>query len=143
MTDTAALTELCRAYREVVRGAAALVLGCDDEAEDVAQQVFRRLWSTGGWREITQPARFFRAAGRHEALSTLRRRRRSRTVRLEDARVLSSVWEHTGPEEILSLAERRRLIGIAVSTLPPRCRRVESIPKLVETEVTPWSQAAE
>lgn len=127
MTDTAAYTELFRAYWAVVCEAAKEVLGCDDEAEDVAQRVFMRLWNSGGWRVITQPERFFRAAGRHQAFNTLRGQRRRRSLGLRAQQSLSLVRDHANPEEALERAERAAAVARAIGTLPTRYRLVSAL----------------
>lgn len=76
MKDAGEFAAMYRMWRHVVLEAADAVLQSEADARDAAQQVFLRLWESGGWRQIEDPEPFFGRAGRNEALTILRRRDR-------------------------------------------------------------------
>lgn len=115
---------LYRTYWSVVCEEAGKMLDSEADAVDVAQRVFQRLWVSGEWHGIVNRPGFFRAAGRNEALSLLRRRRKCPEVPLSDgiASILRS--EEPSPETALRRSERRDLAVELISRLSPRCRLV-------------------
>lgn len=117
---------LYQTYWPVVRAAAEKVLDSDADALDVAQRVFQRLWASGEWYGIVNRAGFFRADGRNEALSLLRRRRKRAEIPLSDAITSVLRSEQPSPETALLRSERRglalELISRFVPSLPARMR---------------------
>lgn len=117
-------TELYRRWWPRVREEAHRLLGAEEEAGGVAQQVFTRLWESGDWRGIENPEPFFIRAARNEALTRLRRRRRRRALPLTDAMVAVLRHAADSPEEALIRSERRDVCHQIIGLLPPRCRLV-------------------
>lgn len=99
--------------------------------KDAAQQVFVRLWESGDWQRIDDPERFFRRAGRNEALTMLRRRHTRRGFLLTEARGHDLRSRPPSPEEVLLRSERRDHLLELIEFLPPRCQLVCAL-KLVE-----------
>lgn len=116
-------SDLYKTWWPVVREGADGVLHSKADARDAAQQVFVRLWESGDWRRIEEPERFFVRAGRNEALTILRRRRRRGSL-------LTRGWSPdlrgrvNSPEDVLLRSERRSTLLRAIGLLPPRCRLV-------------------
>ena len=102
-----------RDYRSVV-GVAARVLGSQDEAEDVAQDVFL---SFGGSSVPAEQARgWLCVAAAHSALNLLRSGRR-RASREESAAAADEVVVSDVAEAVVTLEERRR-VRAALAALP-------------------------
>ena len=102
-----------REYRSVV-GVAARVLGSQDEAEDVAQDVFL---SFGGSSVPAEQARgWLCVAAAHSALNLLRSGRR-RASREESAAATDDVVVSDVAEAVVTLEERRR-VRAALAALP-------------------------
>lgn len=117
-------TELYRRWWPRVREEAYRLIRSEDEAEDVAQQVFARLWESGDWRGIENPERFFIRSAGNGALTRLRRRRRRRTLPLTDTMVAVLRQPGDSPEKALIRSERRDVCLQVIGMLPPRCRLV-------------------
>jgi RNA polymerase sigma-70 factor (ECF subfamily) len=111
----------CWRWRPELCKAALAVLGDEDIAEDVAQRILLRLWTTGRWAEIEAPATYCASAARREALKVLRRRERFEPIGLGEP----PPWPDTGaagPEERLARLEfRERWTQEFLPRLPPRC----------------------
>ena len=120
-----------REWRHVVLEAADGVLQSEADARDAAQQVFTRLWDSGDWRRIDDPERFFRRAGRNQALTILRRRGRRQGFLVTQPRLHDLGRRTLSPEEVLLSQERRDRLLELIALLPPRCRLV-CLLKLVE-----------
>lgn len=131
MKDAAEFAAMYRMWRHVVLEAADAMLQSEADARDAAQQVFVRLWESGDWRGIDDPERFFCRAGRNEALTILRRRRRRQGVLVTQARSYDLRHRMQSPEELLLRSERRDRLLQLIALLPPRCRLVCAL-KLVD-----------
>ena len=98
--DTDALRELIEAHQHRVIGTVAKMLGDDSEAEDIAQQVFIRLWKSAGRYEPT--AKFttwlFKIT-RNLVFNELRRRKR------HPAQSLDRPLDPDEPERTLQAAD--------------------------------------
>jgi RNA polymerase sigma-70 factor (ECF subfamily) len=117
----------CRRWRPELCKAALAVLGDEDIAEDVAQRILRRLWTTGRWAAIESPATYCASAARREAVKVLRRRERFEPIGLGEP----PPWSDTGaagPEERLARLEfRERWRQEFLPRLPPRCGDVMTL----------------
>ena len=130
-----------RTWWVVVYDGAYKVLLSGPDAEDIAQTVFLRLWRKGSWRSIDHPWRYFREAGRREALSALRSRRNRAPVLPLNGPLFGALHSLTPlPDADLMRAERRRLAARLIAHLPPRCRLVCA---LVFLEGLPHREVAE
>jgi RNA polymerase sigma-70 factor (ECF subfamily) len=101
------------------------VLRDQDDAEDVAQDVFQGLLRRGTWEEIDGPARYFRSAGTKEALCLLRARRFLEPISLTEAEQLP--LRGPGPEELVAGKELRRVLETQIRRLPKRCAKVAKL----------------
>lgn len=119
-SGAAAFEAMYREWRPTVVEGAFAVLGDRDAAQGVAQDVFRRLWASGGWRAIEQPASYFARAARREAI-----RRRSRERRL--AEFCECVEPRPDALTLVLKAERQAALVEGMRSLPPKCRRVMNL----------------
>lgn len=117
VADQAAFTTLCVEWRAAVVRDALAVLGDRDAAEDVAQIVFTRLWTSGCWRKIGHPPTYFRRAARHEA-----HRLRARWLRLTE--LIEPHDPTVNPFARTWRSEVREALSLALASLPHRCRGV-------------------
>lgn len=97
------------------------ILGSDDDAADVVQEVFAGVWSrVGEGGEIPAPGPYLYRAVRNASLNRLRSRR--------DTVGLDSLDEVAGDAEVapevMERAERDAMIWRAVDSLPAKCREV-------------------
>ncbi len=123
--DEAAWHELVASYTRKVFGLAYRFTGRVDEAEDLTQEVFVKVYQTldryrerdgsfGGW---------LMAVARNHAIDHYRRRKQERARRSEDADVLERMaapGEH--PVAGLERQERASLVHRALRALPPELR---------------------
>lgn len=124
MKDAWKFAELYRSWHKSVRDAAYDVLQSEPDANDAAQQVFIRLWESGDWEGIDHPDAFFAQAGRNEAVTMLRRRRRRYSLRRTNLRLHELISRSPSPEARVLISERREHLLQAIALLPPRCRLV-------------------
>jgi len=114
--DLAAFERLMRQYERLVLRTALRILGNPDDAQDVAQEVFLRLY-----RNLKK----VEAAGNLEGwlyrvavnLCRDQRRRKGRTEELEDV-----VAAPGDPQQELTAAERRRVLMMSLRMLPEKER---------------------
>ncbi len=109
-----------RRWRDLVRLEALSVTGSEADADDVTQLVFLRLWDSGRWHQIRDPASYFRGAARREAL-----RIRAQGDRFADLPEL--VDPSMGPLDRAIRGEADRAVRMAIAALPTRCRRVMTL----------------
>ncbi|HEX5176212.1 MAG TPA: sigma-70 family RNA polymerase sigma factor [Chthoniobacteraceae bacterium] len=124
--DTEALRELIEAHQHRVIGTVAKMLGGETDAEDIAQQVFVRIWRSAPRYEPT--AKFttwlFKIT-RNLVFNELRRRRRhaafslDRTIDDDDERPMHTA-DHTSkaPDSLLLDEEMQAAIQAAIDELP-------------------------
>lgn len=121
--DERALRCLVATFWDQVVSQAFRVVECPDAAEDVAQEVFVRLWrERESWRRPGSVPGYLATITRNEALnqkrSNERRNRREHSFELEMDRSPDT------PEDVLQKRELRRQIAVAIRGLPPRRREV-------------------
>ncbi len=126
------LDHLYRRWWPVVQQSAFEVLEDEDAAADAAQEVFRRLLAQERWKQIDAPGRYFRMAGRNEAL----RRLRSRQHVVGDAEIDQWLSPLPGPDDPVEGAEFQRNLSKVLTRLPERCAEIVSLVVLRR-----WTQA--
>lgn len=128
MRDASELARLYEEWFDVACAAAREVVQSRMDAEDAAERVFMRLCRARSLPSIKRPRRFFRRAGRNEALSMMRHRQifpwTFAHTPVAAATIKSSAPK---PDERLQRSERRALAARLVSQLPPRCRATCSL----------------
>jgi len=122
--DARSFRLLLRRHLKRVHGVAWRILLDEQAAEDVAQEVFLKLWQRP---EMFDPARGRLAAwlARTAANAAIDRLRRdSRAHLAADPPALEALPDaRPGPEQALLAAERDRLLRAAMERLPPRQRQ--------------------
>ncbi len=123
--DEAAWRELVALHTRKVFGLAYRFTGRVDEAEDLTQEVFVKVYQTlGRYRESDGPfGGWLMAVARNHAIDHYRRRKQERQRRTEDPAVLETAparEEH--PVTGLERDERKRLVHSGLRALPPDLR---------------------
>lgn len=112
-----------RLYREgwpVAYRSALAVLEDEDAAADAAQEVFRRLLENEQWQRVDAPKRYFRMAGRNEALRRVRNHQH--IVRGVEVDELPSPLPR--PDDLVEAEEFRQNLTKVLDCLPERCAEV-------------------
>jgi RNA polymerase sigma-70 factor (ECF subfamily) len=123
--DEAAWRELVALHTRKVFGLAYRFTGRVDEAEDLTQEVFVKVYQTlGRYRESDGPfGGWLMAVARNHAIDHYRRRRQERLRRTDDPAVLEAAAareEH--PIASLEREERQHLVHSGLRALPPDLR---------------------
>ncbi|HHN73541.1 MAG TPA: sigma-70 family RNA polymerase sigma factor [Thermopetrobacter sp.] len=118
--DGAALAMLVRRHQAMVRAVASRLVGAS-EAEDVAQEVFLRLWRTPPAFDPERGAFhvWLKRVTVNAAIDRLRRRTRRTTEPLDDE---MADGESVDPETAAIASDRARRVRAAVAALPERQR---------------------
>jgi RNA polymerase sigma-70 factor (ECF subfamily) len=123
--DEVAWRELVTRHTRRVFGLAYRFTGRVDEAEDLTQEVFVKVYQTlGRYRESDGPfGGWLMAVARNHAIDNYRRRKQERLRRADDPAVLETAparEEH--PIAGLEREERKRLVHSGLRALPPDLR---------------------
>jgi RNA polymerase sigma-70 factor (ECF subfamily) len=123
--EEAAWRELVALHTRKVFGLAYRFTGRVDEAEDLTQEVFVKVYQTlGRYRESDGPfGAWLMAVARNHAIDHYRRRKQERLRRTEDPALLEAAQareEH--PVTGLEREERKRLVHSGLRALPPDLR---------------------
>lgn len=124
--DEAAFAIIVERYQDMVVGTVAKMLGSPTEAEDIAQQVFIRLWkSAKRYKPTAKFTTYLLTITRNLVFNETRRRKNKRQVSLE---AQGEEWGtqhhdsgHTPSEQYLS-DELQRAVDQAISELPKKQR---------------------
>jgi RNA polymerase sigma-70 factor (ECF subfamily) len=122
--DAVALGDLYDRHAGHALGVALRVLGSREEAEDVVQEVFWRLWS-GHARYDPMRGRFrswLSALARNRAIDVVRGSARRSSMRAENP--ASLVAQESSPEDDTEDALRRRRVEAALAKLPGELREL-------------------
>jgi len=125
--DTAALKELIERHQTLVAGTIARMLGGSSDVEDVAQQVFLRVWkSASRYLPKAKFTTWLLKITRNLVFNELRRAKRHAHIPLQDEseREALSIKDEAGPMPDASLLERelQRKIEEAIQALPDNQR---------------------
>lgn len=137
--DHAAFRELVETHRDAVVGTVARMLGNPAEAEDIAQQVFLRIWRNASrYRPDAKFTTYLFTITRNLVFNETRRRSRRREVSADEREESpSGVIEESAerrPDAELVHAELRAAIDRAITSLPEAqrmavvLRRYEQLP---------------
>lgn len=126
--EASAFSALFERYYDLMRVFAYSMVGSATEAEDIAEDVFVRIWETRAQLEVRSSVRsYLYAATRNHAINRLR----SDSMRwhwLEEASVQGyAPGMGRTPDEAdaeVRVTELTRAIDNAIAQLPPRCRQV-------------------
>lgn len=125
--DSHALEQLYGRYGRVVYGLALRILNSAEQAEDVAQETFWRVWRRAATFDAGsgQFSPWLFGIARNLCIDELRRRQtRPATTPVEEQVLLAVPDAQPAVEDLTWEAERRRLITIALSELPADQRQV-------------------
>tara|TARA_B100000900_G_C20493964_1_gene680786 strand:- start:233 stop:853 length:621 start_codon:yes stop_codon:yes gene_type:complete len=125
--DHAAFEEIVQRHRYAVVGTVAKMLGNHSEAEDIAQQVFLRLWkSAGRYKPTAKFTTFLFTITRNLVFNETRRKSRRGEQSLEEQ---ADEWhqqfreeEHSQPDARLLELELREAVNRAIASLPKKQR---------------------
>lgn len=136
--DERAFAELVARHQHAVVGTVAKMLGDPSEAEDIAQQVFLRLWkSASRYRPSAKFTTYLFTITRNLVFNESRRRSRRREVsldeRAESGPVRSEPAETLRPDQELLQVELRQAIDAAIALLPEAQRLAVVLRRYQET----------
>lgn len=137
--DIHAFEELVERYQGAVVGTVAKMLNCRSEAEDIAQQVFIRLWkSAKRYKEQAKFTTFLFTITRNLVFNESKKRSKRKQVsleeRAEDSHLEIAEDHHTTPDNTILQAELRHAVDLAIQELPEKqrmaviLRRYEQLP---------------
>jgi RNA polymerase sigma-70 factor (ECF subfamily) len=121
--DAGAFTVLVERHQHRVIGTIARMLGSPDAAEDLAQQVFVRVWkSASRWEPSAKFTTWLLTITRNLVFNEVRRRGRARTVPLEEESDDRAPREYAdtsvpSPDDALSAGELEAAIDAAIQSL--------------------------
>lgn len=95
-----------------------------EEAEDLVQEAFARLFTLEGWAKIDNPRAYVVRMLRHIAIERLRRQRIVDFRQLVDADHLTLADETPDQHRVASGRQALRRVSDMISSLPERCRTV-------------------
>lgn len=125
--DIKAFEELVEAHQNSVIGTVAKMLGNPAEAEDIAQQVFVRVWKSAGKYEPTAKfTTWLFTITRNLVFNEVRRRKRKPSVsmeeREEDFHQIEADTNTIAPDDSALQAELEKAIDQAIEDLPEKQR---------------------
>jgi RNA polymerase sigma-70 factor (ECF subfamily) len=94
------------------------------DVDDVVQESYLRIWKARAREPIASTKAFLFKIARRVALDFVRKRRNSPVDPVGSFDGLRVIADGQGIAETISLEEKVRLLAAAMSTRPPRCRRV-------------------
>lgn len=137
--DTSAFESLVEMHQNAVIGTVAKMLGSPTEAEDIAQQVFVRIWkSAPRYEPQAKFTTWMFTITRNLVFNEVRRRKRKPTVsqdeREEDSHRQAEDTHSTSPDQDLLHSELEAAVDKAIAALPEKqrlavvLRRYEEMP---------------
>ncbi len=137
--DTKAFEELIEAHQRAVIGTVAKMLGNPSEAEDIAQQVFIRVWkSANRYEPQAKFTTWLFTITRNLVFNEVRRRQRKPTVSIDEREEVTHMTvadlQGASPEEALLHSELEAAVDKAIQALPEKqrlaviLRRYEEMP---------------
>ncbi len=143
--DQAAFCELVKIHQNAVIGTVAKILGNASEAEDIAQQVFLRLWKSAPRYEVKAKfTTFLFTIVRNLVFNETRRKQRRKEHSLEEQEQNSFTEiadQHSQlPDEEILKVELRAQVDSAINALPEKQRMAVILRRY---EDMPYEQIAE
>jgi len=100
------------------------------DVDDVVQESFLRIWGAHAKKPILSAKAFLFRIARHAAIDLTRRSKASPINDVGDLREMDVVEDGPGVRDLVSMAEKTRLLAKAIDALPARCREVVILRKL-------------
>ncbi len=133
--DEHAFTCLVKAYQDKVYSMALYMTKNPQDAEDVAQEVFLKLWrSIGTYKEEALPEVWIMRIAKNACFDYLRERKRTQTESLYEVydgeqveRPLADGDVQSNPAAAAEQKERRQAVARAIMQLPPEHREVVTL----------------
>lgn len=100
------------------------------EVDDIVQESYLRLWRVRVAAPVASAKALLFSIARNVARDFARRARRSPILSVAELSVLPVVAEHPSAYDHLSAQEKIDLLGVAVGTLPARCREIIVLHKI-------------
>lgn len=130
--DEYAFTCLVKAYQDKIYSLAYYVTQNHQDAEDVTQEVFLKLWrSMDSYREDASVQAWIMQIAKHACFDLLRKRKRTATESLyterdgeQVERPLADPDGQSNPAEVVAEQDRRQSVERALLALPPEYREV-------------------
>ena len=101
------------------------------EVDDVVQESYLRLWKARAAQPIRSVKSFLFHIARHVAIDLMRRRQVSPVEAVGDLAALPAIEEKADVVESLRRQEKAHLLMEALASLPPRCREIVMLRKLM------------
>ncbi len=125
--DTCAFEEIVERHQRAIIGTVAKMLNCSSEAEDIAQQVFIRLWkSAARYKEQAKFTTFLYTITRNLVFNESKRRSKKKQVsieeRAEESHLEIAASENSNPDNTVLHAELRSAVDAAIQQLPEKQR---------------------
>jgi len=125
--DMRAFEELVERHQRAIIGTVAKMLNCSSEAEDIAQQVFIRLWkSAARYKEQAKFTTFLYTITRNLVFNESKRRSKKKQVsieeRAEESHLEIAASENLNPDNTVLHAELRSAVDAAIQQLPEKQR---------------------
>lgn len=111
-------------HEQRFHAAALRISGSRDEAEELVQEAFARLFELEGWAAIEDPRAYVVRMLRHIAIERLRRRRIVDFRQFADTDHLTLADDAPDQHRIAAGRERLRRVSDLIARLPERCRTV-------------------
>jgi RNA polymerase sigma-70 factor, ECF subfamily len=121
--ETDAFEQLIERHQTLVAGTIARMLGSNSDVEDIAQQVFLRVWkSAGRYKPTAKFTTWLLKITRNLVFNELRRRKRHATMPLQSGTEQEELplkdEQSVAPDASLLEAELQRAIDAAIAQLP-------------------------
>jgi len=124
--DVAAFEELIEAYQKKVYNLALRIIGNADDAADLAQEAFIRIFKAiSGFKEQSSFSTWVYRITTNVCLDEIRRRKNRKVISLDEEIHVDDgdlkrqvVSDETGPDEAAEREELRRVVNEAISSLP-------------------------
>lgn len=119
-SEAVTFAHLFRAVLRDLRGYLRMRLRDANDAEDVAQEAFLRVWRSRGAEQIENPRSYLFRVANNIATDRLRERQRWQWV---DESAVAEAEDCVSPERTVAAREELALVQQAIERLPPNCRR--------------------
>ena len=100
------------------------------DIDDVVQESFLKTWSAHAKRPIRSAKAFLFRVARHSAIDLIRRSKNSPINDVGDFEQLHVIEDGSSVADVVSVAEKKRMVIKAIDALPSRCREVFIMRKL-------------